>query len=82
MEARQLTESELIEAIREAMQPQAPEDNGARTTEEIVRALDVSEKKVRLALHRLKSEGRLEIFDVRRQVLDDTWRWKKAYRVR
>ena len=63
---------ELVEAMVEVMRPSdAPDDDGAFTTLELMAALGVSRRTVLQTLRDLKSAGRLKVIQTRRMNLVD-----------
>lgn len=63
-----ITESELLDALAQAVAGNAPED--ARTVPEMSAESGVSVTRVRKALHLLNAQGRLNVHRVVRRALD------------
>lgn len=81
MERVRVTESDLLEALRDAFaSAEASED--ALTTADLVEACGRGEETVRKALRALERKGQLEVVRVRRRRLDGQIQVYPAYRLR
>lgn len=76
-----VTESELIEALRQASAA-APDPDGAVVTQDIVRAMGKGERFVRTILRDLIAQGVVEMVKVRRPAIDGRVIPQPAYRVK
>ncbi len=75
-----MTQDELLEALRAAME--RPETADGLTTRDIMRTLDLSEKKVLSLLHDLNSHGLIESVRVERRNLAGVLHSRPAYRLK
>lgn len=77
-----ITQSDILDAMREAMSAAPAYDESAVTTEDLTLATGLSVKKVRSELKRLMREGRCERVTVMRRRLDDVLHPEPAYRLK
>lgn len=80
MDRVEVTEGELVQALRQA-QTVDSDDRGAMTTRELRKALGWGADRVREHLHELSAGGRLEVVKVWRMQLDGVTRRTTGYRL-
>lgn len=76
-----VTESELVEALRQAAQPGSPDVAGALTVVEMAARTGRGEKYVRDNIRKLMSEGRAEMVRIPRAAIDGRMQNLPAYRL-
>lgn len=77
-----ITESELLQAIQDAMQATPDNPSGALTREDLQDQLELSTYSVRKFLKQLHKAGKLEVVKVYRETIDGVKRPTPAYRIR
>lgn len=79
----QISRNDLLDALRAATTPkEGDEGEGFRTVKELVQAMGCAEDKVRKALKVVHADGRLEVQQVRRPMIDGRIGYVPAYRMR
>lgn len=77
-----ITESELLEALRDASRRSGADDSGALTSHELADALGVSHVTVLVYLKRVKRAGQLEVVRINREGVDGRVSPVTGYRVK
>lgn len=76
-----VTESELVEALREAAQPGSSDVEGALTVAEMAACTNRGEKYVRDNIRKLLAEGKAELVRIPRTAIDGRLQNLPAYRL-